>query len=312
MPKYLASLFLLLLFSFTPPKENKTTKAGLKMQEFVIAASKYARSIKPGFIIVPQNGAELAFNKLNPEAGTNPAYMNAVDGFGIEELFYNEKSKVDNYRLKMLQQLRGKKKILVSEYITKEEKIKETIDKNKKEDFLCFPRGANNESYREIPEITDGNSDDVTKLSEAKNYLYLINSGNYKTRFYYLKAIAATNFDVVIIDLFFHTKPFTPEEIKQLQTKANGAKRIVLAYLNVGSAENFRYYWNGNWIVNDPVWIKKKYDGYDDEFYVQFWNPEWQKIIYGNDDSYLKKILDAGFDGAYLDNVEAYYFLYNK
>jgi len=45
---------------------------------------------------------------------------------------------------------------------------------------------------------------------------------------------------------------------------------------------------------------------------VQFWNPEWQKIIYGNDDSYMKKILDAGFDGAYLDNVEAYYFLYNK
>ena len=83
-------------------------------------------------------------------------------------------------------------------------------------------------------------------------------------------------------------------------------------YINIGSAENFRYYWDGNWIIGDPAWIKKKYEGYQDEFYVEFWNPEWQKIIYGNNNSYMKKILDAGFDGAYLDNVEAYYFLYNK
>lgn len=312
MIRYFAAFSLLLLFSFTPMKENKTTKAGLKMQEFVIATSKYARSIKPDFIIVPQNGAELAFTKLNPDTAVNPAYMNAVDGFGIEELFFNEKSKVDQYRLKMLRKLKDKKKILVSEYITKENAVSETIAKNKKEDFLTFARSASNQSYKEIPAITDENTNDITKLSDAKNYLYLINSSNYKNRFYYLKAIAATNFDVLIIDLFFHTKPFTSEEIKQLQTKANGAKRLVLAYMNIGSAENFRYYWNGNWVIKDPVWIKKKYEGYDDEFYVEFWNPEWQKIIYGNNNSYTKKILDAGFDGAYLDNVEAYYFLYNK
>lgn len=311
MKKFLLAFAVLLLVSFSP-KENKTTKAGLKMQEFVIGLSDYARKIKPGFIIVPQNGAELAFNKLNPDAGTNAAYLNAVDGFGIEELFYNEKSKVDSYRLKMLQKLALKKKIFVSEYITKETALNETIEKNKSAGFLCFPRSADNESYREIPPITAENKNDITQLSDAKNYLYLINSSNYKQRFYYLKAIAATNYDVVIIDLFFHTKPFTAEEIKQLQTKANGAKRLVLAYMNIGSAENFRYYWNGNWVIGDPSWIKKKYAGYEDEFYVEFWNPAWQQIIYGNKDSYLKKILDAGFDGAYLDNVEAYYFLYNK
>lgn len=311
MRKLLLIASVLLLVSFTN-KETKTAKAGLKMQELVIKLSQYARSIQPGFIIVPQNGAELAFNKLNPDAGVNTAYMNAVDGFGIEELFFNDKSKVDSYRLKMLQKLKASKKILVSEHITKESATSETIEKNTKEGFLCFPRSADNEGYKFIPAITNENADDIKQLSDAKNYLYLINSSNYKQRFYYLKEIAKTNFDVVIIDLFFHTKPFTPEEIKQLQTKANGGKRIVLAYINIGSAENFRYYWDGNWIVGDPAWIKKKYAGYDDEFYVEFWNPEWQKIIYGNKESYMKKILDAGFDGAYLDNVEAYYFLYNK
>jgi cysteinyl-tRNA synthetase, unknown class len=82
--------------------------------------------------------------------------------------------------------------------------------------------------------------------------------------------------------------------------------------MNIGAAENWRYYWNSNWRLNNPIWLKKKYVGYEDEFYVQFWHDNWKKIIYRNSESYLKKILDAGFDGVFLDNVEAYYFLYNK
>ncbi len=66
----------------------------------------------------------------------------------------------------------------------------------------------------------------------------------------------------------------------------------------------FANYWQRNWQLNDPIWLKKKYAGYEDEFYVQFWHEDWKKIIYGNNDSYLKKILDAGFDGAFLDNVQ--------
>jgi cysteinyl-tRNA synthetase len=62
--------------------------------------------------------------------------------------------------------------------------------------------------------------------------------------------------------------------------------------------------------LHHPDWLKKKYDGYVDEIWVEFWNDEWKSIIYGNDNSYIKKIINAGFDGAYLDNVEGYYSLY--
>ena len=71
------------------------------------------------------------------------------------------------------------------------------------------------------------------------------------------------------------------------------------------------YYWRKPWTINDPSWLKKKYDGYENEVWVEYWNQEWQDIIYGNDDSYTRKVIDAGFDGVYLDNVEAYYFLTN-
>ncbi len=311
MRKFLLTFSCLFLFC-SSSKESKTVAAGMKMQDFVVGLSRYARGIDPDFIVVPQNGAELAFNKLNPDAGTNTAYMDAIDGFGIEELFHAGKGKVDQYRLGMLRKLQPEKKILVSELLPGPDITPDLIEKNHQEGFLCFPRSATNEDYKEIPPITRENANDIRKLSDAQNYLYLINSSNYKQRFYYLKDIAKTNFDVVIIDLFFHTEPFTREEIEQIQTKANGGKRLVLAYISIGSAENYRYYWDGNWIIGDPKWIKKKYEGYRDEFYVEYWNPDWIKIIYGNDGSYMKKILDAGFDGAYLDNVEAYYFLYNK
>jgi len=39
-----------------------------------------------------------------------------------------------------------------------------------------------------------------------------------------------------------------------------------LAYINIGAAEKFRYYWNPNWKLGNLKWIKKKYQGYDDEF----------------------------------------------
>ena len=34
--------------------------------------------------------------------------------------------------------------------------------------------------------------------------------------------------------------------------------------------------------------------------------PQWQNIIYGNESSYLTKISDAGFDGVYLDIIDAF------
>jgi cysteinyl-tRNA synthetase len=39
---------------------------------------------------------------------------------------------------------------------------------------------------------------------------------------------------------------------------------------------------------------------------VKYWDPQWQAIIYGNDRSYAKMILDAGFDGVYLDLIDAF------
>jgi len=292
-------------------KEKMSDKRGEDMQEFVIEISNYARSYEADFIVIPQNGPELAFNYLYPEDGQYQAYMDAIDGFGIEELFYNGAFDLDQERLNTLQLLQPTKKIMVSEYISDNVNIGDAISRNLAEGFICFPRTNLNYDYLEIPSvITNENTLDINNLQDAQNYLYLISSDYYTTKQDMITDIATTNFDVIIIDLFFEDAPFTSAEIIQLKTKANGGKRLVISYMNIGSTENYRYYWKEEWKLGKPSWIKKAYEGYGDEFWVKFWKKDWKEIIFGNSDSYTKKVVDAGFDGVYLDNVEAYYFLY--
>lgn len=298
---------------FSCSKEKQTNKAAEKMQNFVVNISNYARSYNADFIIIPQNGTELAFHNVEPNEGENPAYMLAVDGFGVEELFYDGNYSLDNERLAMLRQLKKTKKIMVSEYVTDNANVADALYRNYSEGFICFPRTKDNYHYSQIPDtIPYSNNADIIALTNAQNYLYLINTDNFTSKEEMIHAIAATDFDLVLIDLFFNDTELTTSEINQLKRKANGGQRVVISYINIGAAEKFRYYWKDEWERKPPIWLKKQYEGYDDEFLVQFWHKEWQQIIYGNKDSYMKKIINAGFDGAYLDNVETYYFLYHN
>ncbi len=50
---------------------------------------------------------------------------------------------------------------------------------------------------------------------------------------------------------------------------------------------------------------------------MRYWDPEWERIVFGiaegENKSYLDRIVDAGFDGVYLDIVDAYeYWSYDR
>jgi cysteinyl-tRNA synthetase len=283
-----------------------------KMQDFVINISKYARKFDADFIIIPQNGEELAFIGANPDKKLNTTFLNAINGFGIEELFYNETFKPNEYRIGLLQKIKDQKTILVSEYVNDTTIVNDAHNKNSNEGFISFIRTKDNYHYSIIPKkINNENSENITSLKDVKNFLYLINNSNFYSKSGFLEAISNTNYDLIFIDLYHNGVLFKKEEIERLKQKKNGGKRLVVCYMNIGAAEKYRNYWKRDWTLGNPSWLKKKYDGYDQEVWVEFWNKDWQKIVYGNDQSYLAKILEAGYDGAYLDNVEAYYFLYN-
>lgn len=283
------------------------------MQQFIGEIADYARQTNPNFIVIPQNGLELAYNDADTSLGLNSSFLSKIDGFGVEGLFYGETESPDAYRIAMAKQIRLSESILVADYLSNDNDYNSAVSASLNESFICFPRLSGNYDYTDIPNAPiQENTNNITSLADAKNYLYLISTQKFTSKQAYLQAIAATNYDLVIVDLFFEDEVLTSSDIASLKTKANGSTRKVVAYMSIGSAEKYRYYWKKSWSLHCPSWIKKKYDGYPDEFWVKYWHKDWKKIIFGNDDSYTKKILNAGFDGVYLDNVEAYYFLYFK
>lgn len=306
-------LALLILFGFAiDDKDKNTRKAGKKMQEFVVDISNYARKLNPDFIIIPQNGSELAFENVDPQQPFCNEYLSAIDGIAIEELFFDEKGKPDNYRINNLKKLTKEKTIIVSEFVKNKNEEENVIKLNQEAGFIPFIRTKDNYHYHLIPEkIVNENANNITKLNDVQNFLYLINADDFDTKKELIDKVAETNFDLILIDLYYLSFPYTQSELQNLQTKKNGGKRLVICYLNIGAAENWRNYWQPEWKKGNPKWLKKEYKGYDNEIYVEFWEPKWQKIMFGNENSYLKKIIDAGFDGVFLDNVEAYYALYN-
>jgi len=112
---------------------------------------------------------------------------------------------------------------------------------------------------------------------------------------------------------------FTALEIEQIRSGGACPKKV-LAYLSVGEAESYRDYFDASWLDgNDnpipgvaPAWLGPTNPDWEGNYKVRYWMPEWQHIIVGTDagphDSPYDKIIDQGFDGVYLDIIDAFYF----
>jgi cysteinyl-tRNA synthetase len=88
--------------------------------------------------------------------------------------------------------------------------------------------------------------------------------------------------------------------------KHGGQRRIVLSYLSIGEAEDYRNYWNEEWYVEPPAWLRLENKDWKGNYEVLYWDKNWQNIIYGTPNSYCQQILNEGFDGVFLDKVDAF------
>ncbi len=90
--------------------------------------------------------------------------------------------------------------------------------------------------------------------------------------------------------------------------KPDGTRRIVLAYLSIGEAESYRNYWQSAWYFAEtkPKWLREENPNWPRNYLVDFGDPDWQAVMFGTPFSMLDRIAAAGFDGVYLDRVDAY------
>jgi len=295
-----------------PPKRDYRQD----MRDFVQEISAYAKQRDPGFLILPQNGQELMTRDGEETGPPELTYLQAIDGTGREDLFYgysrdNVATPVSerNYMIAFLDIAENNGvEVMVTDYCWKTSYMDNAYAENEAKGYISF--AADHRELDNIPGYPptphNVNADNVSSLAGARNFLYLINPGAFPDKAAFLGAVAGTDYDVVLIDLFFDDVQFSAAEVTTLKTKDNGGARLVLAYMSIGEAEDYRYYWQTAWDNNPPAWLLEENPDWAGNYKVNYWDAGWQGIITGNDGSYLGKILDAGFDGVYLDLIDAY------
>ncbi len=306
----------------TKDKKLRSVEFRQEMRQFVMEISNYSNTYNNNFIVIPQNGQALITS--NGEGNGIPMYdyLQAIHATGREDLFYGYNAdnqatpQQENERMLSLCEIceQNNVEVLAVDYCSSYENMDNSYIQNENHGFISF--AANDRNLKNIPDYPtepfNVNNNDILSISQAKNFLYLINPENYTTKQSFINALKQTNYDLIIMDLFYSEETYTPNEIEQLKTKQNGGKRLVVCYMSIGEAENYRYYWKNNWNNHKPDWLEEENSSWSGNYKVRYWYPEWKRIIYGNENSYLKLIVNAGFDGVYLDIIDAFEYFEEK
>jgi len=288
------------------------------MRNFVQEISEYAREQKPDFIIIPQNGVQLVSDNGKWDGKPDLDYLRAIDGLGQESLYFGSTEDDINTPLNLSDFLEfyldiakdADKTILVTDYTSTPSKMDRSYYLNEEKEYISF--AADERDLTTIPEypetIKDENPDPVKRLSDAENFLYLLNPEGFSSKQDFLSSIAETNYGVVIMDAFYFGTLLTQEDLQSIRNKADGGSRLLISYMSIGESEDYRYYWQQDWAPGNPEWLVAENPIWEGNYKVKYWEKGWKDYIYGSPESYLQKIIDVGFDGVYLDIIDGFYY----
>lgn len=141
----------------------------------------------------------------------------------------------------------------------------------------------------------------MTLLTDARTWLFHLGDVSNAQA----DAIAATNADLVITEWASYARLEDPYDAADLdRMRGADSDRLVVSYLSIGEAETYRYYWQDAWESAPPGWIGEANPEWEGNIKVRYWQDAWQRIIL----NYLDRIIDAGFNGVYLDIIDAFQF----
>ena len=150
------------------------------------------------------------------------------------------------------------------------------------------------------------------RLEAAQTWMYQIQELNDPQA---LAALAATNYPLLVIEpgQNFTDSPYDMANIiSTLRTAPDGTERLLLAYVDIGQAEDYRDYWESSWVAptdseaGDPEFLLTlDPDGWSGNYVVAYWDTRWKNMWTGPN-GIVADLARAGFDGIYMDWVEAY------
>jgi uncharacterized protein (TIGR01370 family) len=141
----------------------------------------------------------------------------------------------------------------------------------------------------EAPEQARGapeSSDRATRLREACDWAPVFGE---------VDPVRAGSFDVVVVDAVAQPNGYSATSPERLRALQDGGA-LVLAYLSVGTVEEWRHYASGV----PRSWTFGPVPGWAGERYIDARNEGWQALMARE----AGTLAAAGFDGLYLDNLD--------
>ena len=295
-----------------------------EMRKFVQSISTFTRKRRPNFVLIAENGLDLLVKRQeDDETKSNPArtYIRSIDGIIQKALFYgdpefgkpfaNKEKQARLLRLTARAKSSGLK-VLIIDYAKAPKAIDESYRINAARGYIPFVAHAPDADLNSLPPYPKRpyreNPRSILSLRAVKNFLSIVDSTPFGRQDEYTLRLHDTNYDMVVVDVFHGRLPLSKQAVETLKYKKIGARRLVLARLDIGSAASYLYYWKPHWREGSPLWISAPTRSDPDKFHVEYWSPEWQQIITGNIQSYIYGIIDQGFDGAVLSGLGVYLF----
>lgn len=149
-------------------------------------------------------------------------------------------------------------------------------------------------------------------LEEVKHWVYNIQHVSTAAN---IEALVGSHFDMYVLEPTrseknenFNMKKLV-KDIREYNIQNYHKDPIILAYVDIGQAEEWRWYFGDDWQIGNPYWlVANDPNGWDGNYPVAYWNPVWHNIMYKGyyGTSSVKQTLEDGFDGIYMDWVEAF------
>ena len=144
--------------------------------------------------------------------------------------------------------------------------------------------------------------------SNPASFAYILQADSFaKTKPAVVAKLKESGRDWIVLDANFAGD--TPWKQTDLDTIRIGkAGRKVVAYLSIGEAEDYRSYWQSDWVSNGkrtaaaPAWLGIENPEWKGNYQVKYWNAQWQKLMLAAIDDAMER----GFDGVYLDIVDGF------
>ena len=157
-------------------------------------------------------------------------------------------------------------------------------------------------------------ADRLKRINAARSWGYQLNGMR-------VDEAAKSPFDLLVADAttgHASGRHFRRDEVEALKKKPDGGRRLVVSYLSIGEAEDYRPdYFNAEYLTEDaPDWLMHENPQWKGNRLIRFCHAGWQKTILGDEDgrsvynsidpSPLYRLIELGFDGIYLDRVDVY------